>query len=342
MKIASFGKIHVGLMPSLTLGVLLFGMYANMSLQAPLLIAGKVTIEIRKGDTAAEVVDSLLTHQIIKWRLPLKFRLKLLNLESSLQAGVYEAEPGDTAEALLKKIVKGESKLFSVTLVEGKRAAEYISLLKKVPGIISTNLPSDAMVESFGSDFPDCGFNSSHIEGRFFPDTYMFPGGTTDIQVLHIAARKMCDYTIAAWETRQINLPYATPYDALIMASIIEKEFGLSEEAAIIANVFIRRLSMDMLLQADPTVVYGRPHTRNGPLTRSDLNNDTPYNTYTRKGLPLSAISTPSKISINAAFNPRPGNELYFVSKGDGTHHFSATLKEHLDAVVIYQRSEVK
>lgn len=329
-------------MPSLTLGVLLLGMYANMSLQAPLLIASKVTIEIRKGDTAAEIVDSLLMHQIIKWRLPLKCRLKLLNLESSLQAGVYEAEPGDTAEALLKKIVKGESKLFSVTFVEGKRATEYIALLKKVPGIISTNIPSDAVVESFGSGFPDCGFNSSHIEGRFFPDTYMFPGGTKDIQVLHIAARKMCDYTIKAWETRQINLPYATPYDALIMASIIEKEFGLSEEAATIANVFIRRLSMDMLLQADPTVVYGRPHTRKGPLTRSDLNNDTPYNTYTRKGLPLSAISTPSKISIDAAFNPRPGNELYFVSKGDGTHHFSATLKEHLDAVVIYQRSEVK
>ena len=233
---------------------------------------------------------------------------------------------------------EGDSKLFSVTLIEGKRASHYIKQLKQTEGIVPTNIN----INPFDADLPTCGFESQHMEGRFYPDTYFFSPGTKDIQILKRAALKMCETLTGAWVSRTTKLPYSSMYEGLILASIIEKESNLIDEVEIISGVFTRRLSLGMRIQADPTVVYGRGENRSGVLTKEDLQKDTPYNTYTRPGLPLTPIANPSKISISAAFNPRPGNELYFVAKGDGRHHFSAGLEEHQMAVNKYRQGSYR
>jgi len=185
--------------------LLLCGMLANQSLQTPMNFDTLLEFEVRQGDNAKNIIESLLSHQIIKSDLPMRIRLKLLKLEKSLQAGVYEVRVGDSAEDLLNKMTRGESKLFSVTFVEGQKSSQYIEILKKTPGVLSTNLLSNSTIDIFGSTFPDCGFESRHIEGRFFPDTYFFASGTTDVQILERAAYKMCEVIIEAWGARLNN-----------------------------------------------------------------------------------------------------------------------------------------
>ena len=324
------------------LGILLLGMLVNLSLQSPLSVDGELEFEISPGASATDIIETLIDQRVIDTKLPTRIRLKVLNLEESLQAGVYAVSRGDTAEDIINKIVIGDSKFFSITLVEGKRASDYIELLKRTKGIVPTDIDVHSDINSFSDVLPNCTLKSQHIEGRFYPDTYFFSPGTKDIQILKRAAIRMCEILTEAWISRSSTLPYATVYEGLILASIIEKESSLMDEARIISGVFTRRLSLGMRLQADPTVIYGRGTDRNGVLTKKDLQKDTPYNTYTRSGLPLSPIANPSKISINAAFNPASGNELYFVAKGDGTHHFSVELEDHKMAVNKYREGSNK
>jgi UPF0755 protein len=342
VKTASLYSSLQAYVPYALLGILVAGMVVNLSLQSPLSLENEVEIEIPPGASATAVMETLMAQGMIDTKLPMRIRMKLLNLEGSLQAGVYAVRQGDTAESVINKILVGDSKLFSVTLVEGKRARDYIEQLKQTEGIIQTDIDVDASIKSFGIDFPNCGFQSQHIEGRFYPDTYFFSPGTKDIQILKRAALKMCETLTGAWVSRTTKLPYSSMYEGLILASIIEKESNLIDEVEIISGVFARRLSLGMRIQADPTVVYGRGENRSGVLTKEDLQKDTPYNTYTRPGLPLTPIANPSKISISAAFNPRPGNELYFVAKGDGRHHFSAGLEEHQMAVNKYRQGSYR
>ena len=179
-------------------------------------------------------------------------------------------------------------------------------------------------------------------EGLFFPDTYNFPKGTTDKAFLRRAYQRLHDVLDQEWQTRSENLPYKTPYEALIMASIIEKETGLASERSTIAGVFVRRLNKKMKLQTDPTVIYAMGKQFNGNIRKKDLSIDSPYNTYRYKGLPPSPIALVGRDAIHAALHPEPGKALYFVAKGDGSHYFSETLVEHNRAVAKYQLNKRK
>jgi UPF0755 protein len=181
------------------------------------------------------------------------------------------------------------------------------------------------------------GYPGEHPEGRFFPDTYHFPNGTTDLDFLQRAYQTMQRRLQAAWEQRQPALILQSPYQALTLASIVEKETALASERAQVAGVFIRRLQKNMRLQTDPTVIYGLGAQFDGNLRRADLERDTPYNTYTRSGLPPTPIALPGAASLAAAVNPADGDALYFVAKGDGSHAFSDSLRQHNQAVQQYQ-----
>jgi UPF0755 protein len=182
------------------------------------------------------------------------------------------------------------------------------------------------------------GIKAEHLEGQFYPDTYLVARGTSDVDVLSQAAKLMQAELKAAWDNRDQGLPINSPYELLTLASIVERETALDSERPQVAGVFIRRLNKRMKLQTDPTVIYGLGESFDGDLRRADMTSDTPYNTYTRYGLPPTPISLPGKASIDAAVNPAPGDALYFVATGDpdGSHYFSATLEEHNQAVQRY------
>jgi UPF0755 protein len=186
------------------------------------------------------------------------------------------------------------------------------------------------------------GYAGQHPEGRFLPDTYNFPAGTTDMVFLERAADAMEKLLSMEWSEREDGVPYKNPYEALIMASIIEKETGVPEERGMISGVFVRRLLKGMRLQTDPTVIYGMGDRFNGNIRRKDLAANTPYNTYLHTGLPPTPIAMPGRAAVHAALHPTPGNALFFVSKGDGSHYFSASLEEHNKAVSQYQLNHKK
>jgi len=250
----------------------------------------------------------------------------------SIQAGNYRLDPGTTPLALLQKLVDGDVIPMSITFVEGITFADLRAQLEQAPGIKATlkGVPVAEVLTRVGATekFP---------EGLFFPDTYRYAAGTTDLDLLkksyETQQRKLAD----AWNTRAPDLPYRSPYEALIMASIIEKETGRVEDRPMIASVFVNRLKLPMRLQTDPTVIYGLGDRFDGNLRKVDLITDTPYNTYTRDGLPPTPISLPGNASLRAALQPAQSDKLYFVSKGDGSSYFSKTLEEHNRAVAKYQ-----
>ncbi len=249
-----------------------------------------------------------------------------------VKAGEYEISPGTTPVALLDKLVKNQVYQRSVTLIEGWTTAQVLAALAKddrLVGKLEGATPQDLMAA--------LGRAGQHPEGRFFPDTYRFTKGTSDLDILGRAAQAMDRVLAEEWRDRAPGLPLASPEQALILASIIEKETGQASERPTIAGVFIRRLQLGMRLQTDPTVIYGLGAAFDGDLRRADLIRDTPYNTYTRHGLPPTPIALPGRAAIHAALHPVAGDSLYFVAKGDGGHWFSATLEEHNQAVRRYQ-----
>lgn len=249
-----------------------------------------------------------------------------------VKAGEYEISPGMTPDALLDKLVKNQVFQHSITLIEGWTLAQLLASLAKddrLVGKLEGARPQDLMVT--------LGRPGQHPEGRFFPDTYRFTKGTSDLDILGRAAQAMDKVMAEEWRDRAPGLPLETPDQALILASIIEKETGQASERPLIAGVFIRRLQLGMKLQTDPTVIYGLGAAFDGDLRRADLTRDTPYNTYIRQGLPPTPIALPGRAAIHAALHPEAGDSLYFVAKGDGSHWFSATLEEHNQAVRRYQ-----
>ena len=250
-----------------------------------------------------------------------------------IKAGEYLIEPGTTLPQLLDQLIDGQVIQYSFTIIEGMTSQQLINMIvadQRLTKILTDTSLSQVMIV--------LGYPENHGEGEFAPETYYFVAGTSDKEMLNRAHQLMTLNLEQAWQNKAENLPYKTPYEALIMASIIEKETGIAEERAEIAGVFVRRLQKGMRLQTDPTVIYGMGENFDGNIRRKDLTTDTPYNTYTRHGLPPTPIALPSKEAIEAALHPAPGKSLYFVAtRQDGRHAFSNTLKAHNKAVRKYQ-----
>ncbi|MBC7437401.1 MAG: endolytic transglycosylase MltG [Bdellovibrionales bacterium] len=252
-----------------------------------------------------------------------------------IKAGSYEMTTGITPRKLLLKLARGDEALQAVTIVEGWNFRQVRALLARDP-----NLKHDALGLSDDELMNALNRPGLAPEGRFFPDTYTYARGSTELALLRRALRAMDKRLDAAWAQRQPDVPVKTPQEALILASIVEKETGKAVDRPAIAGVFANRLRLGMPLQTDPTVIYGLGPSFDGNLRKKDLQADTPFNTYTRNGLPPTPIAMPGKAALLAAMHPAAGKALYFVARGDGTSQFSATLEEHNRAVNKYQRGQ--
>ncbi len=250
-----------------------------------------------------------------------------------LRAGSYELSQGNTPLDLLRKLTRGEESLKAISLIDGWTFRQFRAALAKADGLKhdTKDLSDDALMAQLGMP-------GVAPEGRFFPDTYTYGKGTSELHVMQRAANAMTKQLAAAWGQRQPDIQIKTIDEALILASIVEKETGRESDRTTISRVFHNRLAVGMPLQTDPTVIYGMFDSFDGNLRRADLRADHPWNTYTRKGLPPTPIAMPGRNALKAAVQPAPSNALYFVAKGDGTSHFSATLDEHNSAVNRYQR----
>jgi len=250
-----------------------------------------------------------------------------------IKAGSYRLAAGSSPLALLQMLVRGDTIQESITIIEGWTFAQMRALLSKHEGLKkdAQSLEDTQLLARLGADYP-------YAEGLFYPDTYKFSRGSSDLQIFEQAHGRMKKMLDEEWAKRVEDLPYKTPYEALIMASIIEKETGTPSERDRIAAVFVNRLKRGMLLQTDPTVIYGMGANFDGNIRKQDLLTDTPYNTYKRAGLPPSPIALPGRAALQAALNPAKTNELYFVARGDGTSQFSENLSDHNKAVNQYQR----
>jgi len=284
------------------------------------------------GGSIKTVAEGLHGQGVLERPLYLRLLGRLDGSASRLRAGEYRIPAGMTPKGLLQLLASGKVVTHSLTLVEGwtfrqvrAAVAGHEALEQTLTGL------SDEEVMA------RLGYPGQHPEGRFLAETYHFPRGARDLEFLQRAYRALEETLASAWEERAANLPLHDPYQALILASIVEKETGLAEERPQIAGVFVRRLNKGMLLQTDPTVIYGLGEDFDGNLRRRDLEQDGPYNTYTRAGLPPTPICIPGKAALYAALHPQEGDSLYFVAKGDGSHYFSTNLAEHTQAVRRYQ-----
>jgi UPF0755 protein len=290
----------------------------------------EITIQPKSG--LRSIANQLVKQGVLNepWRFILIARL--LNKQSYLQAGSYTLNKNVSPYQLLLSLNHGKTTQGSITFIEGRTFAQMQEKIIKNDAIKQTltGLSESEMLKLMGSDY-------SVAEGLFFPDTFYFDRNTADTVILKRSYDSMQSKIAKAWQGRDANLPYKNSYQALIMASIIEKETGKAAERPMIAGVFINRLRMGMRLQTDPTVIYGMGKYYDGNLRKKDLIADTPYNTYTRDGLPPTPIAMPGMAAINAALHPATTKALYFVGKGDGSHLFSNNLADHNLAVVRYQ-----
>ena len=287
--------------------------------------------QVKPGQSAKGVLNRLKEQGIITDNIGLKIRIKLEPELANIKVGTYELLPSMSAFNLLELFSRGREMQFSISLIEGLNWREWLVVLKAHPQIKFAN-DFQQRLDALTAQLPE-----QSIEGYLLPDTYYFVAQTPAIELIERAHLSMQQYLNTAWQNRAVDLPYATAYDGLIMASIIEKETGIAPERPLISGVFVNRLNLNMRLQTDPTVIYGMGVNFDGDIRRKDLKTATPYNTYMMKGLPPTPIAMPSKLAIDAAFNPINTAQLYFVSKGDGSHKFSTTLQQHNIAVRKYQ-----
>lgn len=302
------------------------------SLDQPLAVAAPLRFKVGSGSRFAQVAALLAAQGIVRrprsWVLYARWK----GLDKAIKAGEYEIEPGMTPRQLLDKIVSGQVVLHSLTIVDGWRVKDLMLALRRNPDIETTlpEEPADLMAR--------LGSAGQSPEGQFLPETYRFPSGTSDVELLRQAHAAMTRVLQTAWAGRDATIPLRNPAELLILASIIEKESGLPDELPTIAGLYLRRLSLGMRLQADPTVIFGLGDAYEGSLRTVDLRTDGPYNTYTRTGLPPTPIAFPGAAAIAATAHPEKTDALYFVAsdKGDGSHVFSATLEQHNIAVARY------
>jgi UPF0755 protein len=310
--------------------------WGNKWLQQP--IAGlqeRVTFEVPRGAHMRSVSATLHERGLLDQPDVWIVWARLMRRDVALKAGEYELQPGLTPRGLLTLLSSGQVVLHSITFIEGSTFLDVRHAL-----VANDAVRNESAERNDEEIMRALGEPGLHPEGQFFPDTYRFPRGTTDLELLTIAHRRMQDELRKAWEARAPDLPLASAYEALILASIVEKETALERERAQIAGVFVERLRRGMRLQTDPTVIYGMGLTYDGNIRRADLSRDTPYNTYTRPGLPPTPIAMPSLESLQAAVHPDVSGALFFVATGagDGSHTFSKTLAEHNLAVKRFLR----
>jgi UPF0755 protein len=315
------------------LGAMGLVVLAAKQMAQPLPIQEETVFMIPQGRGMNGVAADLQRQGILERPRLFSLYARAFGLSSSVKAGEYLIEPGQTMLGLLEQFVDGRVLMHSVTLIEGWTFADALDAIRAHPAVSATPdaLDKAGLVAALGLE-------GDSPEGWLFPETYVFPRHTTDVALLAMAADAMRRHLDEAWSRRRDGLPIETAYEALILASIVEKETALESERARIAGVFTRRLERGMRLQTDPTVIYGLGETFDGNLRRADLKADTPYNTYTRSGLPPTPIALPGRAALEAAVMPADGDELYFVATGepDGSHYFSRTLEEHNRAVGRY------
>lgn len=307
--------------------------WLDQEYQAPGPAQGVLRVQVEPGMSVRGVLSRLASAGALEHPRLTELYLRLHGKRFNIKAGEYEIPARASAAAVVALLASGRVVLEQLTIVEGARFSDFRRALEGDPSVRSTlRGKSDAEVMAA------IGHPGIEPEGRFFPDTYRFAAGTSDVEILKLAYDKMSRVLAAAWAERSPDLALRTPYEALILASMVEKETGLASERPLIAGVFISRLRKGMRLQSDPTVIYGMGTQYDGDIRTRDLVTDTPYNTYTRQGLPPTPIALPGRESILAAVRPEVTGALYFVATGDGdgSHHFSATLQDHDVAVQHY------
>lgn len=304
----------------------------HSALVQPLNIKQEELLEVPKGTTPNRTFLRMEADGVIKDAFWLRVYWRFNLPKQPLHSGEYRMTPGMTVEGLIDLWKRGEMVQYSLTLVEGWNFHQVRAALAKEEKLEQTlkGLSDSQVMDKLGHSgiFP---------EGRFFPDTYRFVRGMTDAELLKTAYQRLDDVLAKEWSQRAADLPYSGPYQALIMASLVEKETGVPQERGQIAGVFVRRMEIGMLLQTDPTVIYGLGDRYNGKLTRAHLKEATPYNTYMISGLPPTPIAMVGREAIHAALNPVEGTSLYFVARGDGSHVFSDDLDAHNNAVREFQ-----
>ena len=308
-------------------------LFAWRSLNAPMNVAaGGDMLDVVPGTSLTGISDELSRRGILETAWILNAYARLSGDAKRVQAGEYLISSGTSPRGLLDQLVSGRVYLYDLTIIEGWTFADVVTTLRNHEAVDAHGFDPESVMAELGD--PEL-----HPEGQFYPNTYRFPRGTPAVAILRQAHEAMQDLLEDAWGEYRVTTVLETPYEALTLASIIEKETALGEERRRISGVFHRRLERGMRLQADPTVIYGLGEDFDGDLRRADLSRDTPYNTYTRSGLPPTPIALPGQQSLSAAVDPAPGSELYFVATGlgDGSHYFSTTLDEHREAVARYQ-----
>ena len=288
--------------------------------------------ELYPGTSVISLANNMTKAGYIDHPHYLRILAEYHGVTKSLKAGKYEIPYGTTPTDLLVIFTRGNAIIHSLTIIEGWNIYQLLAAINTHNGLVHTlnGLSPGIIMEKLGHP-------GEHPEGRFYPDTYHFPGGTTDVAFLKRAYQHLKSVLKKQWAMRDKNQSLQSPYEALILASIVEKETAKAGERPLIAGVFIRRLANGMRLQTDPTVIYGIGNSFNGNISRRDLTTNTPYNTYLHAGLPPTPICMPGETAINAALHPSDGKALYFVARGDGSHYFSPTLEEHNIAVRRFQ-----
>ncbi|MBQ0741709.1 MAG: endolytic transglycosylase MltG [Pseudomonas sp.] len=333
-SILRFFRLLIVLTIFLVGGVALWGYFTLQSaLDQPLQVEQVQNLDVPSGSSPARIFSRLEQDGILHSSEWLRRYWQWQKPDAVLQVGEYVMEPGMTAEDLLQRLANAEVLQRSVTLVEGwtfKQVRDQLARAERLQQTLDPDWSMEKVMEELG-------LKGVHAEGQFFPDTYQYTFGMSDRDILLRAYERMQSVLEEAWASRAENLPIKTPYEALILASIIERETGVPHERDEIAGVFTRRLQIGMRLQTDPTVIYGMGDEYEGRIRLRHLREPTAYNTYTIDGLPPTPIAMPGREALIAAVTPKKGSSLYFVAKGDGSHVFSNSLQEHNQAVRRFQ-----
>jgi len=316
-------------------GLGLCGAYAYLQyyLDKPLALRTEQLIEVTPGSSLQLVARRLQEEVGLDYPRLFSFWASREGFDRAIRAGEFVISPGMSPRTALQHLLTGPLVQYPFTFIEGTTVRSALDALWESPKLRITlrNSSDEEILAAIGGEFPS-------LEGALFPDTYFYTAGTTDLALLRRASTRLQQLLEVEWASRAENLPYASPYESLILASIIEKETGLLSERVQVAGVFVRRLQRGMRLQSDPTVIYGMGEDYNGNIRRVDLETNTPYNTYRISGLPPTPIAMTGRGAIHASLHPNDESYLYFVATGDGGHQFSATLEEHNAAVRRYQR----
>jgi len=335
-KLAKANLVTTGFLIAIVLSVGFFTVL-KQTMSTANSLQESLVVEIKQGATIRSLVKQLEQHDLVAHPVILILWTRLNGDAKRLQVGEYEIKPGETLSDLMTNITSGRVLQHSLKLLEGWSFKEFMQVIKSHKAISHelNDLNQREILQKLGIDY-------DHPEGLFFPDTYKIHKGMSDIDVLKRAHNIMKQHLNSLWEQREPGLPFKSAYEALILASIVEKESAVKEERTVIAGVFINRLRKKMRLQTDPTVIYGMGDTYKGDIRFRDLRKDTPYNTYTRSGLPPTPIAMPGLGAIKAVMHPAKTDYLYFVAYSDdsGRHKFSSTLAEHNKAVDKYQRKK--